>query len=127
MGYKSRAMNWLLENNLTYYADCNLIPKLNIDKIDNALNALETTLETLKSKLIDFEEELKFSKELINKPFEFEQKLYDLLQRQTELNTKIELDSLKQDDVVIESTESEERKEENAQIIELDNDMEIGA
>lgn len=95
------------------------IPSLNIQKLDEEINALDTKLEKCKQEIMSSEKQMEQCKMELEKPFADAERLEQLLLRQAELDAKLNL-SGKGNDVLIEDEETEE-KEEN---IEQENDEE---
>lgn len=91
------------------------IPSLNIQKLDEEINALDTKLEKCKQEIKSSEKQMEQCKTELEKPFADAEKLEQLLLRQAELDAKLNL-SGKENDVLIEDEETEENEENEEKI-----------
>ena len=102
-----------------YTVDVSKIPSLNIDRIDEQLDSLEHRIEKCKQEIEEYKREIEQCKIEIEKPFADEQELKLLLQRQSELNNKLNLDKKEESQIVIEDevefAEVDEPVEENCE------------
>ena len=92
------------------------VPTLNIKKLNDLMDELDVILDNKRNSKIDLERQLEEAKKELKKPFEYEEKLKELLQRQAEINR--ELDMEKKDKEIIVVDEYEEQESEEPQEIE---------
>lgn len=102
------------------YVKMSKVPSINIERLDNEINALDEKLEKSKQEIKSAEKQMEQCKIELEKPFADAEKLEQLLLRQAELDAKLNL-SGKENDVLIEDEETEEN-EENEENIEQEND-----
>lgn len=60
-------------------------------RMDNVINAIPISINSIKNEISELERKYTETKEQLNKPFEKEQELKDLMVKQTQLNLEIEL------------------------------------
>lgn len=98
------------------------VPSLNIKKLDEIIDKFDKELEYQKNNKINLERQIEQGKKELQKPFEYAEKLKELLQRQAEINK--ELDMEKQDKEIIildeEETKEEDKKNEEMENFELE-------
>lgn len=92
------------------------IPSLNIQRIDEKLNNFENDIKHSEQQINGYKREMEQCKVELEKPFANEKELKQLLQRQSELNNKLNLNNKKDEPILIEDETKEERQEsENSQ------------
>lgn len=101
-----------LINEGRYYTKLALVPSLNIQRLDEVLDGLDTKIEKGKQEIISYEKQMEQCKVELEKPFADEEKLMQLLQRQAELDAKLNLDNKENNEVLIEDEETEENENE---------------
>jgi hypothetical protein len=74
----------------SYYANMGDSALGNITRIENLAERLPKLLEENKTDLVTAKSELESAKILVDKPFEFEEKLKEFVAKQVEVNTKLE-------------------------------------
>ncbi len=94
-----------LSKNGTYYVQLSKIPSLNIQRLDDELSKLEKYIIDGEQKIKNYKREMQQCEIELQKPFENEQELKELLSRQSELNNKLNLDSKQSELILIEETE----------------------
>ena len=87
------------------------IPTLNIKKLNEKLDEIEHLIEVEESMIKDLHRQKEECQRELEKPFEFEEKLKELLKRKNEIDTELRLDDEKPVPVVVE--EQAEEKEES--------------
>ncbi len=87
--------------------DLSLIPSLNIKKINEKINHLAIELEEYKNNLADKKRQLEQCKIELEKPFEHEEKLIDLLNRQREIDSVLNKDNFNESVIAIDENETE--------------------
>lgn len=93
------------------YVKMSKVPSINIERLDNEINALDEKLEKCKQEIKSAEKQMEQCKIELEKPFVDAEKLEQLLLRQAELDAKLNL-SGKENDVLIEDEETEENENE---------------
>ena len=86
------------------------IPSLNIQRLDEELNNFENEIEQSEQRIKGYKREMEQCKLELEKPFANENELKQLLQRQSELNNKLNLDNKKDEQVLIEDEINEENQ-----------------
>lgn len=87
------------------------IPSLNIQRLDEQLNNFENEIEESEQRIKGYKREMEQCKLELEKPFANENELKQLLQRQSELNNKLNLDNKKDEQILIEDEINEENQE----------------
>ena len=90
------------------------VPTLNIKKLDEKLDELENIVELEKNKVEDLYRQKEECRRELEKPFEFQEKLDELLKRKNEIDNELRLD----EDKTIQVAEDEEKEEMNEQDLE---------
>lgn len=90
------------------------VPTLNIKKLDEKLDELENIVELEKNKVEDLYRQKEECRRELEKPFEFQEKLDELLKRKNEIDNELRLD----EDKTIQVAEEEEKEEMNEQDFE---------
>lgn len=90
------------------------VPTLNIKKLDEKLDELENIVELEKNKVEDLYRQKEECRRELEKPFEFQEKLDELLKRKNEIDNELRLD----EDKTIQIAEEEEKEEINEQDFE---------
>ena len=90
------------------------VPTLNIKKLDEKLDELENIVELEKNKVEDLYRQKEECRRELEKPFEFQEKLDELLKRKNEIDNELRLD----EDKTIQVAEDEEKEEMNEQDFE---------
>lgn len=93
------------------YVKMSKVPSINIERLDNEINALDEKLEKCKQEIKSAEKQMEQCKIELEKPFVDAERLEQLLLRQAELDAKLNL-SGKENDVLIEDEEIEENENE---------------
>lgn len=83
------------------------IPSLNIKKIDDKIDELEKLISSESDKIQDLNRQLEQCKVELEKPFEYAERLTELLKRKNEIDTELKLD----EDKPVEAISEEEEKE----------------
>ena len=87
------------------------IPSLNIQRLDEELANFEKNIEQSEQNIKNYKREIEQCKIELEKPFADEEELKQLLQRQSELNNKLNLDNKKDEQILIaEETENQENE-----------------
>ena len=89
------------------------IPTLNIKKLNEKLDEIEHLIEVEESMIKDLHRQKEECQRELEKPFEFEEKLKELLKRKNEIDTELRLDDEKPVQVVVEEQAEENEKDEN--------------
>ena len=87
--------------------DLALVPSLNIKKINEKINHLSVELEEYKNTLADKQRQLEQCKLELEKPFEYEEKLVELLTRQNEIDRVLNKDNFNESVIAIDENETE--------------------
>lgn len=87
------------------------IPSLNIQRLDEELANFEKNIEQSEQNIKNYKREIEQCKIELEKPFANEEELKQLLQRQSELNNKLNLDNKKDEPILIEDETKEENQE----------------
>ena len=106
-----------LVNNGDYTIRLSLVPSLNIQRINEELESFEQKIEESEKKIQRHKREIEQCKNEIQKPFEDEEKLQELLKRQSELNNKLNLDK---EPILIEDSASPEENIKDNEIEEME-------
>jgi len=85
------------------------VPTLNIKKINEKLDELEEIIKNEENKVEDLYRQQEECKKELEKPFEYQEKLDELLKRKNEIDTELRLD----DDKPVEAISEEEETEDN--------------
>ncbi len=88
------------------------IPSLNIKKIDDKIDELEKLISNESDKIQDLNRQLEQCKVELEKPFEYAERLAELLKRKNEIDNELRLDEEKETPIVADDEESEEYTEE---------------
>ncbi len=100
-----------LIGNKEYYARLTQIPSLNIQKLDEVLEKFEEYISENTKDIDNYEREIEQCKMELEKPFADAEKLRELLERQSELNNKLNLDNKKDPQTMMEDIENENTEE----------------
>lgn len=87
--------------------DLALVPSLNIKKINEKINHLAVQLEEYKNTLADKQRQLEQCKIELEKPFEYEEKLVELLTKQNEIDRALNKDNFNESVIAIDENETE--------------------
>lgn len=85
----------------------------NITRIENAIEKIPSILETALVKKIEMTTQLETAKKEVYRPFEFEQKLNEMVIRQSEINSAIEFEELQSQEPIL----NEQCEEKSSEII----------
>ena len=103
------------------------VPTLNIKKIDEKLDGIEELIENEELNIQDLYRQQEECKKQLEKPFEYEEKLKELLKRKNEIDTELKLDEDKSVLAISDEQETEENKtEESEEILEDEEEIEYG-
>jgi hypothetical protein len=95
----------------------------NITRIENLAERLPGFLTETETKLTETRHQLEVAREAVTKPFDYEEKLSELLTRQSEINTALEFKELsKQQDEVLGETGADEETDEDEPEEDYEND-----
>lgn len=100
-----------LIGNKEYYARLTQKPSLNIQKLDEVLEKFEEYISENTKDIDNYEREIEQCKMELEKPFADAEKLRELLERQSELNNKLNLDNKKDPQTMMEDIENENTEE----------------
>ena len=99
-----------------YIFDLLRVPSLNIKKLDEKIDNIENILNAKKQERKDLERQLENGKRELEKPFEFQEKLDELLKKQVEINRELDMDNKEEKAIIIEDeVEKDVYKNENRQ------------
>lgn len=98
-------------NNGKYSVTLSKIPSLNIERLNEELSKFETNIEKSEQNIQNYKREIEQCKIELAKPFENELELKQLLERQSELNNKLNLDNKKDEQILIADEINEETQE----------------
>ena len=84
------------------------VPTLNIKKINEKLDELEELIKNEETKVQDLYRQQEECKKELEKPFEYKEKLEELLKRKNEIDTELKLDDDKPISAISEKEETEE-------------------
>lgn len=101
---KSDSERLCFSKNGTYSVQLSKIPSLNIQRLDEEISKLEEYIKFNEQRIIDCNRQIEQCKIELEKPFEDELELKSLLQRQAELNTKLNLNAKTSQDLLPEET-----------------------
>lgn len=87
------------------------VPTLNIKKINEKLDELEKLIKSEELKVQDLYRQQEECKKELEKPFEYQEKLEELLKRKNEIDTELKLDEDKSVSAISEEEENEETEE----------------
>lgn len=87
--------------NYKYSVTLAQIPSLNIQRLDEKLASIEEYIENAEQNIKNYKREIEQCKIELEKPFAEEQELKELLQRQSELNNKLNLNNKKDEQTLI--------------------------
>jgi len=88
------------------------IPSLNIKKLDEKLDSLETQLKNIENENIELGRQIERCKEELTKPFAELERYESLVKRKTEIDNQLNLDKESKQILIDESEEDEEDNEE---------------
>jgi len=88
------------------------IPSLNIKKIDDKIDELEKLISSESDKIQDLNRQLEQCKVELEKPFEYAERLAELLKRKNEIDNELRLDEEKEIPIVEEDEETEENTDD---------------
>lgn len=88
------------------------IPSLNIKKIDDKIDELEKLISSESDKIQDLNRQLEQCKVELEKPFEYAERLAELLKRKNEIDNELRLDEEKEIPIVAEDEETEENTDD---------------
>ena len=108
-----------------YSFDLLRVPSLNIKKLDDKIDSIETTLKRQIELKKDLERQLDEAQKELEKPFEFEEQLRDLLKRQNEVNRELNMDKKDKEIIVIDDEETEENEYKNENVEECEYEEEF--
>lgn len=97
--------------NGVYSVQLSKVPSINIQRLDEELSKFEKYIEDGERKVKDYRREIEQCKIELEKPFEDECELQDLLKRQSELNNKLNLDNKKNEQILIDDEIAEPKEE----------------
>ena len=100
-----------LIGNGKYHEHLAQLPSLNIQRLDEKLDKFEEYISENEKDIITYEREMEQCKIELEKPFADAEKLKELLERQSELNNKLNLDNKKDDQTIIADIENEDTEE----------------
>ncbi len=89
------------------------VPTLNIKKINEKLDELEELIKNEENKVEDLYRQQEECKRELEKPFEYQEKLDELLKRKNEIDTELRLDEDKPVEAISEEEETEENEDED--------------
>lgn len=104
-----------IKGNNEYSFDLLKVPSLNIKKMDEKIDSIENNLNKRIELKQDLEIQLNEAKKELEKPFEYEEKLKEMLKRQREINQKLNMDEKEKSAIIIDEEENEP-DEYNAEI-----------
>ena len=87
------------------------VPTLNIKKINEKLDEIEELIKNEETKVQDLYRQQEECKKELEKPFEYQEKLEELLKRKNEIDTELKLDEDKSVSAISEETEETEETE----------------
>lgn len=90
-----------LVGNDKYSVNLAQIPSLNIQRLDERLASIEEYIENAEQNIKNYKREMEQCKIELEKPFTEEQELKELLQRQSELNNKLNLNNKRDEQTLI--------------------------
>lgn len=96
------------------------VPSLNIKKLDEIIDKFDRALEHEKNNKIDYERQLEKGKIELEKPFEFEKKLKELLHKQAEINKELDMEKEDKEIIVLDEYETQE-DEKTEELEEMEN------
>lgn len=94
----------------------------NISRIENAIEKISSLLQDAEQKQKDMHDQLMAAQNEINKPFEFEQKLQEMVARQSEINSALEFEELQGQEIVMDEHAEEERSDHKEKSFELERE-----
>lgn len=103
-----------LVGNDKYSVNLAQVPSLNVQRLDEKLANIEKYIENAEQNIKNYKREMEQCKVELEKPFTEEQELKELLQRQSELNNKLNLDNKKDEQTLI-ADEVENQENEYSQ------------
>lgn len=95
-----------------YSFDLLKVPSLNIKKMDEKIDGIENNLNKRIELKKDLERQLNEAKIELEKPFEYEEKLKEMLKRQREINQKLNMDKKEKSAIIIDEDEEENEPDE---------------
>lgn len=95
-----------------YSFDLLKVPSLNIKKMDEKIDSIENNLNKRIELKKDLERQLNEAKIELEKPFEYEEKLKEMLKRQREINQKLNMDKKEKSAIIIDEDEEENEPDE---------------
>ncbi|MFV0527609.1 MAG: hypothetical protein ACK5MN_02655 [Lachnospiraceae bacterium] len=81
----------MIEGEKSYQVEMKVSDAGNIIRLENTLNGLDKMIETISQKMENYRVDMKNAKIEYEKEFQYEDLLKEMLQRQTEINTQLEL------------------------------------
>ena len=101
------------------------VPSLNIKKLDEIIDKFDKELEHQKNNKIDYERQIEQGKKELEKPFEYAEKLAELIKRQAEINRELNMEKDDNEIIVLDDEETEENNEKLAEIEDFEVEDEI--
>lgn len=108
-----------------YSFDLLRVPSLNIKKLDDKIDSIESTLNRQIELKKDLERQLEEAKKELEKPFELEEQLKNLLKRQNEVNRELNMDKKEKEIIVIDDEETEEKEYDGENVEEYEYEEEF--
>lgn len=87
-----------------------LIPTKNIERLNEKIDSIEHLLELEKEKIIDLNRQIKQCKLELDKPFQHDERLKQLMKKQTEINLELNLEG-KEKTVILDNEQIKENEE----------------
>ena len=114
----------IIKGNLEYSFELLKVPSLNIKKLDELIDKLDDELEHYRNSKIDFERQIEQAKKELEKPFEYADKLKELLKRQAEINKELDMEKEEKEIIVADEEETQNGEEtEEIEDFELENEL----
>ncbi len=92
------------------------VPTLNIKKMNEKLDELEELIASEENKIQDLYRQQEECKKELEKPFEYAEKLEELLKRKNEIDTELKLEEDKPVEAVSEEEETEEYEDDDYKV-----------
>lgn len=108
-----------------YSFDLLRVPSLNIKKLDDKIDNIKQTIDKQTELKKDLERQLEEAKKEIEKPFEFKEKLKNLLKRQNEVNRKLNMDKKEKEVIVIDDEQIEQNEDDYKNMKEYEYEQEF--
>ena len=112
-----------IKGDYPFEVDISAIPSKNIERLDEKIDSIQILLDREQETIVDLKRQIEQCKIELKKPFEYEEKLKDLLKRQTEINRELNLEE-KDKIVLVEDEEQEETEDENIENMEDEEGLE---